>query len=46
MADQIHATGTETAAIVPEVWSQRFQEVNRALLPFNDSISRDYEGKL
>lgn len=46
MADQIHTAATETAAIVPEVWSQRFQEVNRALLPFNDSISRDYEGEI
>ncbi len=46
MANQVFSTGTETTVIVPEVWSQRFQEVNRASLPFNDSVSRDWEGEI
>jgi hypothetical protein len=46
MANQIMTAGTEAAVLVPEVWSQRFKEVNRAQLPFLDSVSRDYEGEI
>lgn len=46
MANQIMTAGTELASLVPEVWSARFQELNRALLPFIDSVSRDWEGEI
>ena len=46
MANQIHTAGTEVSALVPEVWSERFQEVNRANLPFIDSVSDDYQGEI
>jgi hypothetical protein len=46
MANQIHSSIAEVAAIVPEVWSSRFQELNRAALPFIDSVSRDYQGEI
>lgn len=46
MANQIMTTGTELASLVPEVWSARFQELNRATLPFIDSVSRDWEGEI
>ena len=45
MANQLTGT-TETAAIVPEIWSSRFFQVLLASLPFNDLISRDYEGEI
>lgn len=46
MADQLITAGTEASAIVPEIWSARFYEVLLAKLPFNGSISRDYEGDI
>lgn len=46
MADQLITAGTEASAIVPELWSARFYEVLLAELPFNASISRDYEGEV
>lgn len=46
MADQIMTSGTELAVLVPEVWSQRFQDVNRALLPFISSVSTDHEEEI
>lgn len=46
MADQLITAGTEASAIVPELWSARFYEVLLAELPFNASISRDYEGEI
>ena len=46
MADQIMKTSAELAAIVPELWSARFYEVLTAELPFNASVSRDYEGEI
>lgn len=45
MANQLIGT-TETAAIVPEVWSARFYQVLLDKLPFNDSIDRSYEGEI
>lgn len=34
------------AAIIPEIWSQKFYDVLRNKLIFMDSISRDYEGEI
>lgn len=46
MADQLITAGVEATAIVPELWSQRFYDVLLAELPFNESISRDYEQEI
>ena len=46
MTDLVMRAGTETAAIVPEVWSAKFYDVLEAKLPFVDSVSRDYEGEI
>jgi hypothetical protein len=46
MADQIHKASSELSALIPEVWSQRLYDVLLAKLPFNGSISRDYEGEI
>jgi len=45
MANEVIST-TETTAIIPEVWSARFYDVLLPSLPFNDLISRDYEGEI
>lgn len=45
MADQLIST-TSNAAIVPEIWSAKFYEVLLAQLPFIDSVTSEYEGKL
>jgi len=45
MSDQIMTAATETAAIVPEIWSSRFYDVLVDRLPFIDSVDRSYEGK-
>jgi len=45
MADQLTGT-SQASAIIPEVWSARFYEVRLAKLPFNDSVSSDYEGEI
>lgn len=46
MADQLHTSSGELTAIVPELWSRRTYDTLLAKLPFNDSISRDYEGDI
>lgn len=46
MADQLITSGSEAAAIVPEIWSARFYDVLLAELPFNDSISMDYQSDI
>jgi len=46
MTDQVMRAGTETAAIVPELWSAKFFEVLLAELPFNDSVQRQYESEI
>lgn len=46
MANQIMTQGTELATLSPEIWSAKFQALNRASLPFIDSVSRDYEGEI
>lgn len=46
MADQLITSGVEATAIVPELWSGRFYDVLLADLPFNDSISMDYQSDI
>lgn len=46
MADSVMTAASNTSAIVPEVWSQRYYDVLLASLPFNSVISRDYEGEI
>jgi hypothetical protein len=44
--DQLMRAGTETSAIIPEVWSADFFEVLLAELPFNSIIATDYENEI
>ena len=44
--DNQMTSATQTAAIVPEIWSAKFYEVLLAKLPFIDSVSKDYEGEI
>lgn len=37
---------TETAAIVPKVWSSKFYKTMEVKMPFNDSVDRDYDGDI
>ncbi len=46
MSDQIMTAATETAAIVPEVWSAKFYSTLRDRLPFIDCVSNDWEGAI
>lgn len=46
MANQIMTNGTELASIAPEVWSAKFQETNRLMLPFLDSVADDWQGEI
>jgi len=46
MSDKLITAGVEASAIVPEIWSAKFFEVLLASLPFNGSISREYEGEI
>ena len=45
MVDQVISI-TETAAIVPKVWSSKFYKTMEVKMPFNDSVDRDYEGEI
>ena len=45
MADQL-TNSTTNAAIIPEIWSQKYYEVLVAKLPFIDSVSKDYQGEI
>lgn len=45
MADQLIST-TNTAAIVPEVWSARFYEVLLVDLVYMDIVDKNYEGEI
>lgn len=45
-ADSIMKASSELDAIVPEIWSKSFFPVLLASLPFNDLVSRDYEGEI
>lgn len=46
MADQVMRASSELSAIVPEVWSASFYPTLLEALPFNDLVSRDYEGEI
>jgi hypothetical protein len=46
MANDIMTQASELVVLSPEIWSQRFQDVNRAMLPFLDSVSRDHEQEI
>lgn len=37
---------TANTAIIPEIWSQRFYEVNRQKNPFNDLVDQNYTGDI
>lgn len=42
----IFRAGTETAAIVPEIWSAKFYQVLLDKLPFAEIIDRSYQGEI
>lgn len=46
MADQVMKASAELAVAIPEMWSPAFYDTLLATLPFNDSVSRDYEGEI
>lgn len=46
MADAIHRKSTELDAITPELWSANFYPTLLESLPFNDVVSRDYDGEI
>lgn len=45
MADQIFTQATELVVLSPEIWSARLQELNRATLPFLDSVDMSWSGE-
>ncbi len=44
--DQVMRAGTETSAIIPEIWAKDSYEVLVAELPFNSLISTDFENEI
>lgn len=46
MANQVMTSALHTTAIVPEIWSAKFYEVLLARLPWNSSVSQDYQGEI
>jgi hypothetical protein len=46
MANQVMTGASQLSAIVPEIWSANFYPTLLEKLPFNDLISRDYEGDI
>jgi hypothetical protein len=46
MADEIMRASSEMDAIVPELWSAAFYPTLLEKLPFNSSVSSDYEGEI
>jgi len=46
MSNKIMTAATETAAIVPEIWSAKFYDVLRDRLPFIDSVDQSYTGEI
>ncbi len=46
MADEVMRASTELANVVPELWSSQFYPALLATLPFNDAVSRNYEGEI
>jgi len=46
MADQVITKGVEFDGITPELWSAKFYPTLLEKLPFNESVSRDWEGEI
>ncbi len=46
MVDQVHKTSAELDGITPELWSAAFYPTLLERLPWNASVSRDYEGEI
>jgi len=46
MADKVMRASTEVVEAIPEIWSASFYPTLLEALPFNESISRDYEGEI
>ena len=46
MVDQVMTKGTELDGITPELWSAAFYPTLLEKFPFNDSVSRDWEGEI
>lgn len=46
MSDQIMTGGSELSELRPQVWSAAFYPTLQEALPFNDSVSREYEGEI
>jgi hypothetical protein len=46
MADQVMTKGTELDGITPELWSAKFYPTLLESIPFNASVSRDFEGEI
>ena len=46
MADNLMGTASEVSVLVPQVWSSNYYSALLADLPFNDSISKDYQGEI
>lgn len=46
MADQVMTGGSELSELRPELWSAAFYPTLQEALPFNDSVSREYEGEI
>jgi hypothetical protein len=46
MANDIFTTDSELSAATPSLWTARFYQVKRELLPFQSVIDRSYEGEI
>jgi hypothetical protein len=46
VSDEVLRKGTELDGITPEIWSAAFYPTLLEKMPFNDSVSRDYEGEI
>lgn len=46
MSDQIMTAAVQMDGIIPEVWAAAFYPTLLEALPFNDVVSRDYEGEI
>lgn len=46
MSDQLMTAAVQMDGIIPEVWAQAFYPTLLEALPFNDVVSRDYEGDI
>jgi hypothetical protein len=46
MTDQVMTKGSELDGITPELWSAKFYPTLLEKFPFNESVSRDWEGEI